>query len=43
MASFNVEDFGTERVARLAEAEIAERLSRVQAPDRTSSETPIVR
>jgi len=27
MASFNVEDFGTERVARLTEAEIAERLS----------------
>ncbi|MGI8461339.1 MAG: PfkB family carbohydrate kinase [Solirubrobacterales bacterium] len=26
MASFNVEDFGTERVARLTEAEIAERL-----------------
>ena len=27
MASFNVEDFGTERLARLSEGEIAERLA----------------
>ena len=34
MASFNVEDFGTERVARpRRESEIADRLRRVQAPD----------
>jgi hypothetical protein len=27
MASFNVEDFGTDRVAALSESEIAERLA----------------
>ena len=42
MASFNVEDFGTERVTRLAETEIAERLTAFKRLTHFE-ETPIVR
>ena len=42
MASFNVEDFGTERVAALTEGEIAERLSEFKRLT-DFEEAPIVR
>jgi len=42
MASFNVEDFGTARVARLSEAEIAERLTAFKRLTHFE-ETPIIR
>ena len=42
MASFNVEDFGTERVASLTEGEIAERLSEFKRLTHFE-EAPIVR